>query len=36
MSENRKKLNEAEDKLLVSLAGANKSLLDDEPLIATL
>lgn len=36
MSENRKKLKEAEDNLLFSLSNSEGSLLDDEPLIATL
>lgn len=36
MSENRKKLKEAEDQLLNSLSEATGSLLDNEPLIATL
>ena len=36
MSENRKKLKEAEDNLLYSLSNAQGSLLDDEVLIATL
>ena len=36
MSENRKKLKEAEDQLLNSLSEASGSLLDNEPLIATL
>lgn len=36
MSENRKKLKEAEDKLLDSLSSVSGNLLDDENIIATL